>query len=463
MQAEGKLPGESRLHEQYTEDDRIFTARDEALSRIVDIQQRPAVCVSNCTKKLEIIPDEQSLLEIAREIYPYGVESDTQNEKAAKTLNTKRFINKAMSGDKSQLEITLQDDIVQMTLFDDYTVGASAFVDFAKMFCRERLNERGYFYLDELYDLVQKPPFGAYECCWYIYLLAISTRDLFSDKYRWLMKIISCSGSRIDPINTITGRSRMRVEAKTKPFLLDRFPIIVYVEDKSCSELARLLCKLFEIPEKPYLQSESAYKHIDEAIPPARTWCENHTQTPLAWIDDRFREIFAADESEWCRRGAADKYLEWLKSNFDDLYRRIRTIDTDFDNSIIPKYGEKRVSVWRKRSYVKGSAAGWLWGAEDFVERVENYMEKTVVCRECGRYVVNDNFPNGYEEQEFRENGDELWFTSKDIIGLNRKLINEKASEFYCLHCLCEYFEASAEALYDKIQQFKEEGCTLFA
>ncbi len=51
---------------------------------------------------------------------------------------------------------------------------------------------------------------------------------------------------------------------------------------------------------------------------------------------------------------------------------------------------------------------------------------------------------------------------SKDEVGLSKKLIDKKTAKFYCLSCLAEYFEVEEEELVAKIEQFKEEGCTLF-
>ena len=51
---------------------------------------------------------------------------------------------------------------------------------------------------------------------------------------------------------------------------------------------------------------------------------------------------------------------------------------------------------------------------------------------------------------------------SKDEIGLVKKLIDKKAKQFYCLSCLSDYFEVTEEELLAKVEQFKEEGCTLF-
>ncbi len=51
---------------------------------------------------------------------------------------------------------------------------------------------------------------------------------------------------------------------------------------------------------------------------------------------------------------------------------------------------------------------------------------------------------------------------SKNEIGLVKKMIDKKSTMFYCLPCLAEYFEVTEDELVAKIEEFKEEGCTLF-
>lgn len=51
---------------------------------------------------------------------------------------------------------------------------------------------------------------------------------------------------------------------------------------------------------------------------------------------------------------------------------------------------------------------------------------------------------------------------SKNEIGLTKKLINKKTVSFYCIDCLADYLEVTTEELEAKIEEFKEEGCTLF-
>lgn len=51
---------------------------------------------------------------------------------------------------------------------------------------------------------------------------------------------------------------------------------------------------------------------------------------------------------------------------------------------------------------------------------------------------------------------------SKDEIALSKKLIDIDTKEFYCLHCLAQYIGCTEDDLSVKIQEFKEQGCTLF-
>ncbi len=50
----------------------------------------------------------------------------------------------------------------------------------------------------------------------------------------------------------------------------------------------------------------------------------------------------------------------------------------------------------------------------------------------------------------------------KDTIGINEKLLGNGIENYYCMDCLAEYLNVSVEDLLDKIEEFKEQGCTLF-
>ena len=50
----------------------------------------------------------------------------------------------------------------------------------------------------------------------------------------------------------------------------------------------------------------------------------------------------------------------------------------------------------------------------------------------------------------------------KDEIALYKKIVDRSAKEYLCLECLSESLGCSVEDLQTKIEEFKEQGCTLF-
>lgn len=50
----------------------------------------------------------------------------------------------------------------------------------------------------------------------------------------------------------------------------------------------------------------------------------------------------------------------------------------------------------------------------------------------------------------------------KDEVALSQKLIDVDTEDFYCIPCMADYFGCAEEDLIIKIQEFKEQGCTLF-
>ena len=63
------------------------------------------------------------------------------------------------------------------------------------------------------------------------------------------------------------------------------------------------------------------------------------------------------------------------------------------------------------------------------------------------------------QKNECKSCGREL---QKDWIALHKKLLDANAKEFLCIECLADTFDCAVEDLEIKIEEFKEEGCTLF-
>lgn len=49
-----------------------------------------------------------------------------------------------------------------------------------------------------------------------------------------------------------------------------------------------------------------------------------------------------------------------------------------------------------------------------------------------------------------------------DEVALYKRVVNRGATRFSCIHCLSAYFEVNEDLLREKIQEFKNMGCTLF-
>lgn len=51
---------------------------------------------------------------------------------------------------------------------------------------------------------------------------------------------------------------------------------------------------------------------------------------------------------------------------------------------------------------------------------------------------------------------------SKEDVALCKKLLGKKIKQFFCREHLAEVLDTDVETLNEKVEQFIEEGCTLF-
>jgi hypothetical protein len=52
---------------------------------------------------------------------------------------------------------------------------------------------------------------------------------------------------------------------------------------------------------------------------------------------------------------------------------------------------------------------------------------------------------------------------SKTAIGLNKKLLDRNTNKYMCVSCLADYLDVSQDELLDLVEEFKNQGCALFA
>lgn len=50
----------------------------------------------------------------------------------------------------------------------------------------------------------------------------------------------------------------------------------------------------------------------------------------------------------------------------------------------------------------------------------------------------------------------------KDEVALSKKMLGRTITKFFCIDCLAKTLDCDLDDLIVKIQEFKEQGCTLF-
>lgn len=45
---------------------------------------------------------------------------------------------------------------------------------------------------------------------------------------------------------------------------------------------------------------------------------------------------------------------------------------------------------------------------------------------------------------------------------MTKKMVSRGATQFFCMNCLAQYHGVPVENLYEKLEQFRADGCTLF-
>ena len=72
---------------------------------------------------------------------------------------------------------------------------------------------------------------------------------------------------------------------------------------------------------------------------------------------------------------------------------------------------------------------------------------------------VNEKVPDRSDARQCFSCGAALTFND---IGAYKKFVNRGASTFCCQLCLCQKLKISHSMMLEKIEYFKEQGCTLF-
>lgn len=429
----------------------LISEYESVISKINKLTYNDFSVIANfiTTEKLYGNSDKHSdeLNNIAKQTFTYGVESDTDNEIAVKMALIKRLTAAAYSGDNSvekTLGIKLSDTETQMSFWDDFSIGASEALQMLKNYMSDGIKNNGYFRIGDAWLIFSKPPFGAYSCNWYEYIFALAVKEYHNPNY--------CYG---------WGISSQRIRPIDAPFIKGG---TVFAENGEQEKFKQMVIRLFDITRPT--------DTVQTAISYAISWVSDNIQyVPVHAIDERLKDLlfihggnvpnerFADCKDTYWYQYGYEKQFAFIEENFDYYYNALRQADAKFKSELIEKYGEHKANLYLKFYYVKNGAFSWLYTKSDLEERIKNYMEKEIICRECGNVFKFD-----YEAYEKLSDGktEHFRFSVKDTIGLNKKFLGRYNNEFFCIPCLCEVLDISPRNLYEKLHEFKEAGCELF-
>lgn len=406
---------------------------------------------------------DSELLRVIKTLYPYGVEADTADENAVKLLKIRRLTEAAIrnetTADTEKLDIHFAGSSKQLCFWENVTEGAEKCLSFLEKYCSEKLSEKGCIDLSWLWYEFSKPPFGAYSCNWYCYILATALRKFNCPDYLY------GDGYCADRLTTTPQYDLINMDFKAP----SRY---IFIQNEAQEEFRRLFARLFDIKSPP------AATCCVVTLAAMRWVSQNIKWLPLDCIDHRFYEIFVEYGEEYNNEYnynghykayfefGYEKYLPWLRENFDELYSEIRCADEKFVKALTEKYGQKKADFYCRWHTVKGSAVGWLHTKEMLERSVKDYME-ALICCECGRCIAARDTPMKalVYQATSRDTGNyECYeFALKDVIGINKKLLGRYRTDCLCIPCLAEYTEHPVAGLWEMMNDFKEAGCELFA
>lgn len=390
------------------------------------------------------------LFRIIQNIYPCGVETDTKQEYAYKLLHFEKWCRTGIEGKTANLEKlgVHYDDYsqpLQLSFFDNTSWGIVEFVKEFCSLCDMEIQKNGFVDLRTVFQIMQHPPFGMYQCNYYGLCIGISLQKYRQGYYT--------SG------NLKTSKSEDIDFAILSKYIVESFgtkrPILFYIYTQSGKQihLTENMLKIFEP------KWDIGVMYLENVLTVARSWiCDNILYDTVQRIIPQLFEILSLWEPYVCSN-ITEQYADWLTDEMVDKVKEdLQNVDKYFLGMLTENYGVEMSELYAKSQYVKGGAVGWLHSVKMVDERVERYMKKETVRRECGVIIHS----MGYDVYENGFQGNHARLTKQNIINLNKKFLGRYQNEYFCLNCLCGVLDTDEWALYQKMLDFKEQGCELF-
>ena len=161
---------------------------------------------------------------------------------------------------------------------------------------------RGAVSMDALVCMIRCPPYGYYECNYYIYILARALNPIATAPYKLMNKLYVAEFSS---------------ETDCTAWLRKPQGIVFLESDKT----RRMVEALDEIFETGFSWSKKSF--ID-AIYCICSWCEDNIQTPLGCVDHRWFEMLENDFSRYCYRDNVERYYDWICNHVDQHRKDVR-------------------------------------------------------------------------------------------------------------------------------------------
>lgn len=403
----------------------------------------------------------QSLFDFVVETYPLGVEANTREDYAYKMVHFEKQCTNGFTGDFSKVNkmgVTYDGDS------DETTPGIKEFVRVFHEIADMSLDVLGLVRLQYVLERMKSPPFGLYQCNYYGLCIGIALQK-YKNGYKASERLISLASEDVkfpryvkDYFDVDTGRSRIKVRS-----------LYIYNQTDTQCEFVKKLWSICMPEDEPIPFGIT----LQNALPHINVWISKHIRydTVQRFSPELFEILSMRDPNDdidmrigpWMLSKMIEKYVAWLT---DDMVKYLRqelsVLDEKFLQRTAKEYGEEKTRLYAKSQWTEGGAIGWLWTTDTVDKGVEYYMKKAVICRECGRiipeggYELTDynDFKTGYRKTER--------LTLQNIINLNKKFLGRYQKEYYCVQCLCEILDLTEWELYDKMMEFKEEGCELF-
>lgn len=400
----------------------------------------------------EIVAD---LLAIIKELFPCGIEADTNEEFAYKTLAVPKLIKLGIDGKTDEddklikncgVHLPKEKGIIQLSLFDDFSESAMQIVALIRETYRQDIKRLGYCNATALRDALTNRPYGVYDCNYYYYVVAYALSE-FRAGYYTDMSFLTKRSHYDDCLEWFRIEE---IEYNRNTIFLPT----LFVQTEKQHTLAQKLCRVFDITDD--------VNTVFKAVQKARGWVMEHIHYDS--IDRVSHKLFEFLRGDNIRMYSleTERLADWLdEPTIAELHDKIATIDEVFFKRLIDKYGKEKAELYKRHLNVNGTAGGWLWRSEMIDESVEVYMSK-ILCRECGRVLNPMNDDHCWQVSSYGGKGESHYFSLKQIQGLNKKFFGRFQTDYFCIPCMAEILGMTEMELWERMCEFKEGGCTLF-